>query len=203
MMLYEITDISEHQPVGFGIGRDGTIVRGCNGRREDFLVDAHVREARRQGCPRISLYAYCEPGVTEPEFVADMLCRVARRVGIPLGTTLAADIEQGAGDLRWYLDRFAARVREWGYACRTYSGACFGRAHNVFTGEDWVAAYGANDGGIYPVRCGSTDVPWWIHQFTSVNGLDRNRAEDWIADAWFSGAAPPPRRRWHEEEQLV
>ena len=188
-MLDEITDISEFQTPGFGIGRDGTIVRACNGRREDHEVDAHVRVVRAAGSP-LSLYAYCEPGVREPEFTADLLIRVARRNAIPGSVTLWADIEEGDGDLRWYEERFVAHVYRAGWRCGVYSGDFFWGAHNLGGAMGkWVANYGSNNGSVSrePGR------PWDIHQYTSYPNLDKNRALRTTRDRLFATGAPPPK----------
>ena len=192
-------DKSEYQRPGAGPFGDFEIIRAGNGRRRDYEWRGHVDAARARGIP-FSLYLYCEPSSTSPEFQADMIVSVAREAGVPVGTKLYADIEEGGGDLRWFEDRFIARVNAHGYQCDTYSGDFFWRSHLLQgRGDPWKAAYGSNDGRMHT----PPSAPWSIWQFTS-NPLDTNTADAAAVQRVFFGSAPaPPKRRWHEEQELL
>lgn len=183
-------DKSEYQRPGAGPFGDFEIIRAGNGRRRDYQWRGHVDAARARGIP-ISLYLYCEPSSTSPEFQADLLAGVAREAGI--AATLWADIEEGGGDLRWFEDRFVARVNGHGFPCGTYSGDYFWGAHLLqgFQGR-WKAAYGSNDGRMHT----APRQPWDIWQYTS-NPLDTNTADPAVVGRLFGGAAAPaqPQRR--------
>jgi hypothetical protein len=180
------TDISEHQSVGAGLFGEFVVVRASNGRRRDYKVFQHVAAARSRGLP-VSLYTYCEPANNSPEFQADLLCGVAAEAGISKATTLWCDLEEGAGDLRWFEDRFIAGVNRAGWPCDTYSGDYFWRAHGLQgRGNPWKAAYGNNDGRPH----NPPSQPWAIWQYTSVP-LDTNTADAAVIVQLFRGAQPP------------
>ena len=177
-------DKSEFQDPG-GPRGDYLIIRAANGRREDYKVDGHIDDARANGVP-VTLYTYCEPGGGNPEAQADRMCNVADRHGVK--ATLWADIEEGAGDLRWFEDRFVARCNQRGYQCGVYSGDYFWGAHNLGGAQGrWVAAYGPNDGRAHT----APGHGFQIWQFTS-NPLDTNTADPTAISQLFAGAAPAP-----------
>jgi GH25 family lysozyme M1 (1,4-beta-N-acetylmuramidase) len=174
------------------------IVRASNGRRRDYKVFQHVAAARARGLP-VSLYTYCEPANNSPEFQADLLCGVAAEAGISKATTLWADIEEGAGDLRWFEDRFIGRTNAQGWPCDTYSGDYFWRAHGLQgRGNPWKAAYGTNDGQAHR----PPTPPWSIWQYTS-NPLDTNTADAAVIVHLFRGGRVEPPQPKVFEDMLV
>lgn len=193
-------DKSEYQRPGAGPFADFEIIRAGNGRRRDYEWRGHVSAAQVRGIP-VSLYLYCEPSSTSPEFQADLLVGVAREAGIPTSVKLYADIEEGGGDLRWFEDRFIARVNAHGYPCDTYSGDYFWRAHVLQgRGDPWKAAYGNNNGGMHT----PPSQPWSIWQYTS-NPLDTNTADPSAVQRVFAGvvAEPPPPPYAYEDPLLT
>ncbi len=179
-------DLSEYQSPGTGLWADFAIIRAANGRRYDTQWSGHVDAWRRAGKP-FSLYIYCEPGSTNPEYQGDLICTVAGQAGVGQATKLYADIEEGGGDLRWFEDRILGRINAHGWPGDTYSGDYFFGAHNlVGRGDAWKAAYGSNDGRPHT----PPHQPWAIWQYTS-NPIDTNTADAAVIARIFGGASAP------------
>ena len=194
-----VYDKSEFQQPGAGPFGDGAeILRAGNGRRKDYKVDEHVAAARAHGLIP-SMYLYCEPASTSPEWQAELLVSVAIGNGVSHGTTLYADIEEGSGDLRWFEDRFIGRVNQLGFVCDTYSGDYFFGAHNIVgRGKQWKAAYGPNDGRMHT----PPHQPYLMWQFTSVP-LDTSDLTEAAKQAIFAGQVAAPKPKWFEEEEAA